>query len=170
MARWARRTTPASRTGSSTSSRECFPEKLPGPWRLRCTGCSLGGRAGAAGRVHEEDHRLSRVGNNCAVCHTATYRTKPDEAAVFVVASPGHTTNVEGFFRFLIDCAKDPRFNADNLMSEINLVTKLDLIDKALYRFFIIPITKKRLLQRERSSRGSIARIFPSGAAAATTR
>ena len=31
----------------------------------------------------------------------------------FVTAGPGHTLNVEAFFRFLVDCAKDPRFNAD---------------------------------------------------------
>ncbi len=33
-------------------------------------------------------------------------------------------------FRFLVDCAKDPRFNADNLMHEINLVTDLSWIDR----------------------------------------
>jgi mono/diheme cytochrome c family protein len=126
-----------------------FPEKLPVP----------GGYA-SLGVPWEEGQELPvgftkkvigfpRVANNCAVCHTATYRGKPDEQRTFVVAGPGHTTNVEGYFRFLIDCAKDPRFNADNLMSEINLVTKLDLIDKALYRFFVIPITKQRLIERE---------------------
>jgi hypothetical protein len=138
-----------------------FPEKLPGP----------GGYA-SLGVPWEEGQELPigftkktigfpRVANNCAVCHTATYRTKPDETRIFVVASPGHTTNVEGFFRFLIDCAKDPRFNADNLMSEINLVTKLDLIDKALYRFFVIPITKKRLLEREAQFAWIYRKDFP---------
>jgi hypothetical protein len=34
-------------------------------------------------------------------------------------------------------------------MAEINRVTELDLIDKLLYRFLIIPITRKRLLERE---------------------
>jgi hypothetical protein len=34
-------------------------------------------------------------------------------------------------------------------MAEINRVTDLDLIDRLLYRFLIIPITKKRLLERE---------------------
>lgn len=90
-----------------------------------------------------------RVANNCAVCHTTSYRVSPDSNPVFVVGGPGHTTNVEGFFRLLIDCAKDPRFNADILMAEINRVTHLDWIDKLLYRFLIIPITKKRLLERE---------------------
>jgi mono/diheme cytochrome c family protein len=127
-----------------------FPEKLPRP----------GGYA-ALGVPWEEGQELpvgftkkrigfDRVANTCAVCHTTTWRARPDEAPHFVVAGPGHTTDVEAFFRFLVDCAKDPRFNADNLMSEIDLVTRLDPIDKLLYRFFVIPITKQRLVERER--------------------
>jgi mono/diheme cytochrome c family protein len=92
---------------------------------------------------------FDRVANNCAVCHTTSYRVTADSNPVFVVGGSGHTTNVQGFFRYLIDCAKDPRFNADILMAEINRVTELDFIDKLLYRFLIIPITKKRLLERE---------------------
>jgi mono/diheme cytochrome c family protein len=102
-----------------------------------------------------------RVANNCAVCHTATYRTKPNENPTFVAAGPAHTTDVEGFFRFLVDCAKDPRFNADTLMHEINLVTDLDFIDKALYRFFIIPITRKRLIEREAQFAWIYRKDFP---------
>ncbi|MBP5998444.1 MAG: c-type cytochrome [Azonexus sp.] len=92
---------------------------------------------------------FARVANNCAVCHTTSYRVSPDSNPVFVVGGSAHTANVQGFFRLLIDCAKDPRFNADILMAEINRVTDLDFIDRLLYRFFIIPITKKRLLERE---------------------
>ena len=92
---------------------------------------------------------FDRVANNCAVCHTTTYRVSPDSNPVFVVGGSGHTTNVQAFFRLLIDCAKDPRFNADILMAEINRVTELDWIDQLLYRFLIIPITQKRLLERE---------------------
>lgn len=90
-----------------------------------------------------------RVANNCAVCHTTSYRVSPDSNPVFVVGGSGHTTNVQAFFRLLIDCAKDPRFNADILMAEIARVTHLDWIDKLLYRFLIIPMTKERLLERE---------------------
>jgi len=138
-----------------------FPEKLPGP----------GGYA-SLGVPWEEGQELPvgftkkvigfpRVANNCAVCHTTTYRSGPDEPPTFVVAGPGGTTDVEGFFRFLIDCAKDPRFNADNMMSEINLVTKLDPIDKMLYRFFVIPITKKRLIEREAQFAWIYRKDFP---------
>ena len=90
-----------------------------------------------------------RVGNNCAVCHTAIYRESETSKPVFEVTGPGHTSNVEGFFKFIIDCAKDPRFNADNILEEIAMVHELSFLDKLIYRFALIPITKKRLLERE---------------------
>jgi mono/diheme cytochrome c family protein len=127
-----------------------FPEKLPGP----------GGYA-ALGVPWEQGQELPvgftkkvvgfpRVANNCAVCHAASYRRKVDENPTLVAAGPGNTTNVEAYFRFLIDCAKDPRFNADNLMTEIQQVTRLSWLDRALYRYLIIPFTKHALLQREK--------------------
>jgi hypothetical protein len=127
-----------------------FPEYLPGS----------GGYA-SLGVPWEEGQELPvgftkkvigfpRVANNCAVCHTSTYRTHKDATPKFEVAGAGHTTNVEGFFTFLIDSAKDPRFNADNLLAEIGLVTELSWLDRQLYRFLIIPFTKRALLERER--------------------
>ena len=104
---------------------------------------------------------FERVANNCAVCHTTSYREKIDSNPVFVVGGPAHTANVEGFFRYLIDCAKDPRFTPDILMAEINRVTKLDVIYSLLYRFLIIPITKKRLLEREAQFAWIYRKDFP---------
>jgi hypothetical protein len=138
-----------------------FPEKLPGP----------GGHA-SLGVPWEPGQELPvgftkkvigfpRVGNNCAVCHTASYRSKPDEQPTFVVAGPGQTTNVQAFFRYLVDCARDPRFNADNIMAEIALVTDLDWIDKLAYRYLIIPMTKKRLLEREAQFAWIYRKDFP---------
>ena len=66
-----------------------------------------------------------RVANNCAVCHTASYRAKRRTRIRRSSPPDPATRNVEAFFRFLVDCAKDPRFNADNLMREIELVTDL---------------------------------------------
>src|SRR5207247_11036426 len=95
-----------------------FPEKLPGPGGYAALGVPWEQGQELPVGFTQKTIGFPRVANNCAVCHTATYRTTPAETPVFVVASPGHTTNVEGFFRFLIYCAKDPRSNADNLMSE----------------------------------------------------
>ncbi|MBI4001992.1 MAG: hypothetical protein HY348_09435 [Nitrospira defluvii] len=126
-----------------------FPEKLPGP----------SGYA-SLGVLWEEGQELPigftkkvigfpRVANTCASCHTASYRSKPDENPTFVPTGPNHTLNLEAFFRFMIDCAKDPRFNADNMMREIDLAADLSFLDRMIYRFILIPITKKRLLERE---------------------
>lgn len=125
-----------------------FPEYLPGP----------GGYA-SLGIAWEEGHDLpvgfskktvgfERVTNNCAVCHVGSYRGSENESPTFVVAGPGHTTNVQGFFRFLTQCANDPRFNADNLLSEIATLYDLSWLDRALYRFLIIPVLKQRIIEQ----------------------
>lgn len=126
-----------------------FPELLPGPGGYASLGVPWEQGQELPVGFTKKVIGFPRVANNCAVCHTATYRTRENENPTFVVAAPGHTTHVEGFFRFFIDCAKDPRFNPDNLLYEIAQEVKLSWLDKLLYRFVIIPITKKRLLERE---------------------
>jgi mono/diheme cytochrome c family protein len=124
-----------------------FPEKLPG----------VGGY-GSFGLPWEQGVEMPigftkvtigypRVGFNCALCHTTRYREKVEDQPTFVPAGPGHTANIEALSRFFYDCAKDPRFNSDNLISAIENFTKLDLVDKILYRFYIIPATKKHIIE-----------------------
>lgn len=138
-----------------------FPDKLPGP----------GGYA-SFGAAWEEGHELpigftkrrigfDRVANNCASCHVASYRFKADETPTFVPTGPNHTLDLEAFFRFLVDCAKDPRFNADTLMAEIELASNLDWLDRMAYRYLIIPITKKRLMERQTQFQWIYRHDFP---------
>jgi len=138
-----------------------FPEKLPGPGGYAALGVPWEQGQELPVGFTKKTIGFPRVANNCAVCHTTTYRTKPDSIPVFVVAGGSNTTNVEAYFRYLVDCAKDPRFNADNLMREIQLVADLDLIDQGLYRFFVIPLTKKRLLEREAQFKWIYSKDFP---------
>jgi mono/diheme cytochrome c family protein len=124
-----------------------FPEKLPG----------IGGYA-AFGLSWEEGVELPigltkkvigypRVGINCALCHTTRYRTHAGITPMFVPTGPGHTANVEALSKFLYECAKDPRFESDNILAQIQNFTKLDWIDLLLYRFLIIPATKERIVK-----------------------
>jgi mono/diheme cytochrome c family protein len=138
-----------------------FPEKLPGPGGYASLGVPWEQGQELPVGFTKKTIGFERVANTCAVCHTATYRTSPDAQPVFITAGNGHTTNVEAFFRYLVDCAKDPRFNADNLMREINLVTDLGWFDSLAYRFLIIPITKKRLLEREEQFKWIYRSDFP---------
>jgi mono/diheme cytochrome c family protein len=138
-----------------------FPEKLPGP----------GGYA-SLGVAWEQGQELPigftkkvigfpRVANNCASCHTASYRKSPNENPTFVPTGPNHTLNLEAFFRFVVDCAKDPRFNADEILSEVARVYRLSFLDKLIYRYILIPITKKRLLEREQQFAWVYREDFP---------
>jgi mono/diheme cytochrome c family protein len=126
-----------------------FPEKLPGAGGYASLGVSWEQGKELPVGFTKKVIGFPRVANNCAVCHTSSYRTRPDENPAFVVTGPAHTTNVQGFFTFFVDCAKDPRFNGENVLWEILNVTELSWIDKLLYKYLIIPVTKKRLLERE---------------------
>lgn len=125
-----------------------FADKLPGPGGWASLGAAWEQGQELPVGFTKKTIGFPRVANNCAVCHTVSYRSNANENPTFVTAGPGHT-DVEAYFRFLVDAAKDPRFNADNLMREIKLVTDLSLVDRLIYRFLLIPITKKRLLERE---------------------
>jgi hypothetical protein len=41
---------------------------------------------------------FARVANNCAVCHTTSYRVSPDSNPVFVVGGSAHTDQRPGLF------------------------------------------------------------------------
>jgi hypothetical protein len=127
-----------------------FPDLMPGPGGYR-----------SFGLVWEEGKELPvgftkrvigfpRVANNCAICHTGTWRSKPDETPHVVATAPSHTADVQGLLRFFINVGKDPRFNADTVLGEIDQVTKLSFVDRQIYRYLIIPFTRRALQQQER--------------------
>jgi mono/diheme cytochrome c family protein len=126
-----------------------FPEKFPGPEGFASLGAVVEeGRTLPVGFT-EKVIGFPRVANNCAACHVATYRVSADAERVVVPTGPSHGTDLEAFFRLLVDTAKDPRFDADTMMPAIEQVTDLDFIDRLAYRYLFIPITRKRLLERE---------------------
>lgn len=122
-----------------------FPEYVPGPGGYK-----------AFGLVWEEGREMPvgftkrvigfpRVANNCAICHTSTYRSKEDETPKVVVGAPSHSVDVQRLLRFLTKCGLDPRFTASNLLAEIDREVKLSFIDRLIYRFALIPLTRSAL-------------------------
>src|SRR6266567_4708965 len=127
-----------------------FPELMPGPGGYK-----------SFGLVWEEGKEIPvgfskkvigfpRIANNCAICHVGTWRGKQDEVPHVVVAAPAHTVDVQGMIRFLAKAGGDSRFNAGTLLTEIDRETKLSFIDRQLYRFVLIPFTKRALQQQEK--------------------
>lgn len=138
-----------------------FPEKLPGPGGYASLGVAWEQGQELPIGFTKKTIGFPRVANNCASCHTASYRRSANENPVFVPTGPNHTLDLQAFFRFVVDSARDPRFNADEIMSEIALVYDLPLLDRLIYRYVLIPITKKRLLERERQFKWVYHKEFP---------
>ena len=126
-----------------------FPEKLPAP-----------GGYTALGAAWEEGRELPigftkmtigfpRVAVNCAVCHTTTVRTTPQDKPMVFLGGPSSRFMPQAYLRFLFACASDPRFNPDNVLKEIDRVYKLSWLERALYRYFIIPQTKQSLIKQQ---------------------
>jgi hypothetical protein len=126
-----------------------FPQYLPGP----------GGYA-SFGLVWEEGREtpvglskmtigFPRLGINCALCHSGTYRTQPWEAPHVVAGAPATRLDVLAYQRFMFACASDDRFTADVLLPEIEYNVKLSALDRVLYRYVLVPQTKKALLENK---------------------
>jgi hypothetical protein len=124
------------------------PEHLPGQ----------GGYA-ALGRPWEEGKEMPagfakktvgyvRVAGNCALCHAVSSRPGPNEVPVVVIAGPGQAADLQPLQTFFARCAQDPHFNADDILSEIDMATKLSIPDRLLYRYVLIPRTRRALLDR----------------------
>jgi hypothetical protein len=124
-----------------------FPQYLPGPGGYASLGVVWEeGRETPVG-FSKKTIGFPRVGINCAICHSGTYRTGPQEYPTVVAGAPATRIDVLGYQRFLFACASDPRFTADNILPEIEYNTKLSPVDKLLYRYVLIPRTRDGLLQ-----------------------
>ncbi|MCC5638573.1 cytochrome c [Nostoc sp. CHAB 5844] len=125
-----------------------FPDKLPGPGGYTSLGITWEEGKETPVGFTKKTIGFPRVGITCAVCHTATYRTSPLEKPHIFPAGPSNKFDLQGYIRFLSATASDPRFNADYILDEIKYNHEFSWIENLLYRFLIIPQTKKALLQQ----------------------
>jgi mono/diheme cytochrome c family protein len=91
---------------------------------------------------------VERMAINCAVCHTVRARTAADAEPQLYFGGAANTVDIQGYQRFLSRCAADDRFTADNLLPAMAAKVKLSWLDRMTYRFLLIPITRKRLLEQ----------------------
>ncbi len=133
-----------------------FPDKMPGPGGYASFGFAWEPGQELPAGFAKKTVGFPRVTNNCALCHTAKYRTDPDGEPTFVTAGPAQNADLQAYIRFLSDAAGDPRFNPDTILAEIDLVTSnkfghggLSWLDRQLYRYLIIPLTRKRLIEQK---------------------
>ena len=90
---------------------------------------------------------VPRVAPNCAFCHQGSYRLTPDMPAQLVSAGAGTRVDVQAYLRFLGKAGQDARFTPARLMAEIDAIADLPLWERALYRYALIPATRKALAE-----------------------
>jgi hypothetical protein len=122
-----------------------FPDKLPAKSGYGSFGLSWEQTVELPIGLTKVTIGYPRVGFNCALCHVAR-RERPGDKPIFVPTRSADTAGIAALSRFFYDCARDPRFNSDNILSEISNFKKLDWIDGLLYRFYIIPAIRDRIL------------------------
>ena len=124
-----------------------FPDLLPAPGGYASLGVlSKPGYEMPVG-LSKVTVGFPRVGINCAMCHTASVRLEPAALPMLIAAAPSHQTAPQQYLRFLSAAAADPRFTASTILAEIAKNHRLSFIDRMLYRFEIIPGTRRGLLR-----------------------
>jgi hypothetical protein len=129
-----------------------FPEYLPegAPHDYSAYGLlSEPGHAWPIG-ISERRQVIDLVAPNCAFCHVGTVRTSQEAQPTLYLGAPGHTIDLEGFFKFLFDVAEDPRFTADALMPYIEQASDLSPLDRYLVSKQAIPLLRQELHRQSR--------------------
>ncbi|MCC5615550.1 cytochrome c [Nostoc sp. CHAB 5836] len=126
-----------------------FPDKLPRPGGYTSLGITWEEGKEMPVGFTKKTIGFPRVGITCAVCHTATYRKTEKDKPTIVAAAPANKFDSQGYLRFLSATAGDPRFTADYILDEIKYSYRLSWLENLLYRYLLIPQTKKALLQQK---------------------
>ena len=89
---------------------------------------------------------IGLVGVNCAVCHTGTLQETPSATVVTVLGEGSNQFDLQGYLTLLRKAGQDPRFNPDTLLAAIkHRDPTFSWFDTQLYRYYVIPRTKKAL-------------------------
>ena len=112
----------------------------PGPAAMPRSACR--GRRGREfpDRLLEEDRRLRsrRVQLRALPCHA--YRLAEHQTPTIVAAGGSNTADIQGLLDFFSKSASDPRFNADTILTEIDLAYRAELARSAAVQ---VPATSR---------------------------
>ena len=88
---------------------------------------------------------VERISINCAVCHSARVRLTAETEPQIVPGAATNTVDIQGYQRFLSNCANDEKFTREHLLPVMDAKLKLGFLQKVLYGAVLIPVTRKAL-------------------------
>ena len=122
-------------------------EYLPGPGGYAALGLAWPEGTELPAGFAKQTIGVERVTFNCALCHTAQYRVAEHATPKIVAGGGSGTADIQGLRDFFARSAGDARFNADTILTEIDLAYRLGSLDRVLYRYVLIPRARARLLE-----------------------
>ena len=130
-----------------------FPEYLPGN---QDSYGSLGlfweaGRELPVGFSMRSLGVIPRVSFNCALCHQGSYRLQGEHKSTLVSGGAGTRVSPQNYQRFLSQAGMDAKFNASRIMEEIKTLYDMPLWERMIYRFVLIPFTRKALNEQTKN-------------------
>lgn len=139
---------------------EVFADKLPGPG-----GWAAFGLVTEPGMDYPVGFAKVTVGfpglvPNCALCHSGTVRTAPDEPPRLVLGAPAHQLDFDAFNNFVFACATDPRWCGSELLPRLEKVASLSASERLLYRL-LIPGLRLKIGQQQRAFAWQATRPVP---------
>ena len=127
---------------------ELFPEYLPRAGGYESFGLLVEPGHETPVGIPKKVIGFERVGINCGLCHSGSFRTSADQPLTIVPTAPATRLDIQSYFRFFFQVAADPRFTADYLLPAMRRLGPMDPLDEALYRFLIIPATRDGFLKQ----------------------
>jgi hypothetical protein len=125
-----------------------FDDLLPGPGGYASLGLPWKEGTELPVGFSKKTVGFDRVGFNCALCHATQFRVEPEETPAIVAAGGSHTADIEGLLNFFSEAAADSRFGAETIMTQIDMAYPLGWVDRLLYKYVYIPLTRKQLRQQ----------------------
>ncbi len=125
-----------------------FDDLLPGPGGYASLGLPWKEGTELPVGFSKKKVGFDRVGFNCALCHATQYRTTPYATPTIVAAGGSNTADIQGLLEFFSRAAGDSRFSAETIMPQIDMAYPLGMIDRLLYKYLFIPITRERLREQ----------------------
>jgi mono/diheme cytochrome c family protein len=92
---------------------------------------------------------VEQIAINCSVCHVQTYKFAQNEARRIFVGGAANLLDSQRYLRFLVDCAASSGFDTENVLRAMRArEPSLSWIERQLYRYVLIPITRDAILDR----------------------
>jgi len=94
---------------------------------------------------------LDRVFLNCAICHAGSLRETPQTPPVIYAGMPSNTVDLEGFERFIFACSTDQRFNAPQMIAEMESIAASTIHQPISDALLCDPVHARTLAHAQRS-------------------